>query len=117
MINKSKDQKDLEKLLTNVTELIEIIPAIIIDPERMKPTIGIITAIPKEYSAVSILLENKNENYKIPGSGAGRVYCLGEISSEDGNKQNIVLAISGMGNNAAATRATKMLNYFFRYQI
>jgi len=49
MINESKDQKDINKLLENASELIEIIPEITIDPERMKPTIGIITALPKEY--------------------------------------------------------------------
>ena len=112
MINESKDQKDINKLLVNTSELIEIIPEITIDPERMKPTIGIITALPKEYAAVNILLENKKDKYKIPGSGAGRRYCLGEISSEDGNKQNLVLATAGMGNNIAATRASLLLEHF-----
>jgi hypothetical protein len=60
MINESKDQKDLEKLLTNASELIEIIPEIVIDPERTKPTIGIITALPKEYIAIYVLLENRS---------------------------------------------------------
>lgn len=112
MINESKDQKDIKKLFVNVSELIDIIPEITIDPERMKPTIGIITALPKEYAAVNILLENKNEKYKIPGSGAGRRYCLGEILSEDGNKHNLVLATAGMGNNIAATRASLLLEHF-----
>lgn len=112
MITNSKDQKDINKLLENTSELIEIIPEITFDPERMKPTIGIITALPKEYAAVNILLENKNDKYKIPGSGAGRRYCLGEISSEDGNKHNLVLATAGMGNNIAATRAALLLEHF-----
>ncbi len=80
--------------------------------EEIKPTIGIITALPIEYAAVNILLENKNENYAIPGAGAGRRYCLGEISSEDGNKHKIVLTIAGMGNNIAATRASLLLEHF-----
>jgi len=80
MINESKDQKDINKLLENASELIEIIPEITIDPERMRPTIGIITALPKEYVAVNILLENRNDKYKIPGSGAGRRYCLGLVT-------------------------------------
>jgi hypothetical protein len=112
MINESKDQKDINKLLESASELIGIIPEIIIDPERMKPTIGIITALPKEYAAVNILLENKNDKYKIHGSGAGRRYCLGEIRSEEGNKHNLVLATAGMGNNIAATRASLLLEHF-----
>ncbi len=112
IINESKDQKDINKLLENASELIEIIPEITIDPERMRPTIGIITALPKEYAAVNVLLENKNDKYKIPGSGAGRRYCLGEILSEKGNKHNLVLATAGMGNNIAATRASLLLEHF-----
>ncbi|MHB8100676.1 MAG: 5'-methylthioadenosine/S-adenosylhomocysteine nucleosidase [Methanosarcina sp.] len=112
MINESKDQKDLEKLFTNAVELIEIIPEIIIDPERMKPTIGIITALPKEYVAVNILLENKKDKYKIPGSGAGRQYCLGEIPTQEGDKHNLVLAMVDMGNNIAAARASLLLEHF-----
>ncbi|AAM06921.1 TPA: phosphorylase [Methanosarcina acetivorans] len=112
IINESKDQKDINKLLENASELIEIIPEITIDPERMKPTIGIITALPKEYAAVNILLENKKDKYKISGYGAGRRYCLGEILSEEGNKHNLVLATSGMGNNIAATRAALLLEHF-----
>jgi len=44
MIKQSRNQRDLKKLLESMAELIEIIPEIIIDPERMRPTIGIITA-------------------------------------------------------------------------
>ncbi|AKB51629.1 hypothetical protein MSBRW_2376 [Methanosarcina barkeri str. Wiesmoor] len=112
MINESKDQKDLVTLLEKASELIDIIPEIIIDPERMKPTIGIITALPKEYAAVSVLLVNKNEKYKIPGSGAGRRYCLGEIPTEKGNKHNLVLTNAGMGNNLAATKASLLMEHF-----
>jgi nucleoside phosphorylase len=112
MINESKDQKDINKLLENASELIDIIPEIIIDPERLRPTIGIITALPKEYAAVNILLENKKEKYKIPGFGAGRRYCLGDIPSEDGDKHSLVLATAGMGNNIAATRASLLLEHF-----
>jgi nucleoside phosphorylase/HEAT repeat protein len=112
IIEESKNQKDINKLLESASELIEIIPEITIDLERMKPTIGIITALPKEYAAVNILLKNKNEKYKIPGSGAGRRYCLGEILTEEGNKHSLVLTTVGMGNNIAATRASLLLGHF-----
>ena len=112
MIEESKNQKDINKLLESASELIEIIPEITIDLERIKPTIGIITALPKEYAAVNILLDNKNNKYKIPGSGAGRRYCLGEIFTEEGYKYNLVLATVGMGNSIAATRASLLLEHF-----
>jgi Nucleoside phosphorylase len=88
---------------------LEIINA---DIEKTKPTIGVITALPEEYAAVNILLENKNDKYKIPGSGAGRRYCLGEILSEEGKKHSIVLEMIGMGNNIASTKASLLLEHF-----
>jgi nucleoside phosphorylase/HEAT repeat protein len=112
VITESKDQKDIDKLLINASELIEIIPEITIDPERMKPTIGIVTALPKEYAVVKILLENEKDKYKVPGSGAGRQYCLGEIPTQEGNKHNLVLAMVDMGNNTAAARASLLLEHF-----
>lgn len=111
-ITEIENKKDINILLKSIPNLFDELPKIMIDPERMKPTIGIITALPKEYAAVNILLENKKDKYKIPGSGAGRRYCLGEISSEDGNKHNLVLATAGMGNNIAATRASLLLEHF-----
>jgi len=45
--------------------------------EEIKPTIGIITALPMEYVAVKIMLENANEENKIPRIRSGGRYCLG----------------------------------------
>jgi HEAT repeat protein/nucleoside phosphorylase/MinD-like ATPase involved in chromosome partitioning or flagellar assembly len=112
MIDEIKNQKNTIKLYKNALELIEIIPRIIIVPERMKPTIGVITVLPKEYVAVNVLLENKKDIFIVPDSGAGRRYCLGEIPTEEGNKHNIVLANAGMGNNTATIRASLLLNHF-----
>ena len=111
-IKEIEDKKDLKLLLKGVRDLFEKLPKIMIDPERMKPTIGIITALPEEYAAVNVLLKNKNDKYKVPGSGAGRRYCLGEILSEKKNKYNLVLANADKGNNIAATRATLLLEHF-----
>ena len=66
----------------------------------------------KSIASVNTLLENKKDKYKIPGSGAGRRYCLGKILFEDGNRHNLVLATAGMGNNIAATRASLLLKHF-----
>lgn len=115
-IDSLNNEKDITRQYENLFVIISLIPQITtkttIDSERMKPTIGIITALPKEYIAVNILLDNKNDKYKIPGSGAGSRYCLGEIISESGNKHNIVLATVGKGNNIAATRASLLLEHF-----
>jgi nucleoside phosphorylase len=39
-------------------------------------------------------------------------HALGEILSEEGNKNNLVLTNVGMGNNIAATRASILLGHF-----
>lgn len=79
--------------------------------ERTMPTIGIITALPIEYTAMEILLENRRPCI-IPGQGAGRRYCLGEIPSTNGNKHTSVLSLADMGNNIAASRASFLLAHF-----
>ena len=58
-----------------------------------------------------VLLENVKE-IKIPGSGAGRRYFIGEINSKSEGKHSIVLALADMGNNSAAIRAMLLLQHF-----
>ena len=79
--------------------------------KQLKPTIGIITALPKEFTAMKILLEN-TDSFKVPGPGAGRQYCLGKIPSMNGENHFVVLAFAGMGNNIAALRASLLLEHF-----
>lgn len=79
--------------------------------EKPRPSIGIITALPKEYVAVGALLE-RAKNHSVPGKGAGRSYRIGEIPATDG-KHSIALALlQDKGNNSAATRATRLLDHF-----
>jgi nucleoside phosphorylase len=80
--------------------------------EEIKPTVGIITALPKEYAAVKAVFENLGEDLSFPGSGAGRIYRLVEINSLNGNKISLVIANAGIGTNIAATRATLLLEQF-----
>jgi len=76
------------------------------------PTIGIVTALEKEYVAVSALLENV-KNHSVRGRGAGRRYRIGEIPASDGGRHSIALALlQDKGNNSAATRATRLLEHF-----
>ncbi|MBX0331216.1 hypothetical protein K2Z83_26560, partial [Oscillochloris sp. ZM17-4] len=78
---------------------------------QFAPTIGIVTALPKELRAMSRLLENPR-SYVYPGTGAGRRYILGELPSQHGGSHLVALAVSGMGNNKAAIRGSQMLAHF-----
>lgn len=79
--------------------------------EQVNPTIGIITALEKEYVAVEAMLENPKPYYA-PGRGSGRRYLLGEIPATNGGQHSVVLALADMGNNVASTRATLLLEHF-----
>lgn len=81
------------------------------DGNPIKPTIGIVTALPKEYIAVKALLE-KQEEFVIQGRGAGRRYLLGDVPASSGGKHAVVLSLADMGTNIAATRATLLLEHF-----
>jgi nucleoside phosphorylase len=82
----------------------------------IEPKIGIITALPKEYAAVTKILEN-TEKYSISGQGAGRRYLLGEIPTSDEGKHTVVLCLAAsMGNNIAAIRASLLLEHFQEIQ-
>jgi len=78
---------------------------------QQQPTIGIITALPKEFTTMKILLEN-TASFKVPGQGAGRQYCLGKIPSNNGEYHSVVLALADMGNNIAALRGSLLLEHF-----
>ena len=75
-------------------------------------TIGIITALPKEFAAMKAALHDCQEHH-VPGAGAGRRYVLGRMKSLDGKEHRIALAmLPKMGNNMAAARATLLLEHF-----
>ena len=48
----------------------------------------------------------------MPGRGAGQEYWLAQIEAERGGLHQIVVSLSGMGNDGASIRATRMLEYF-----
>ena len=74
-------------------------------------TIGIITALEKEFAAMrAVLLEC--EEHHVPGPGAGRRYVLGRVPSVHGGEHRVALALADMGNNIAATRASLLLEHF-----
>jgi len=76
------------------------------------PTIGIITALSKEYVAVEAMLDNPKDYY-VPSQTAGEQYLLGEVPTITGGKHSVVLSRAvSMGNNLAAIWATLLLRYF-----
>lgn len=79
--------------------------------QQFEPTIGIITALPKEFAAVKVMLENPEEG-QMPGKGAGRRYLLGQVPAANGGKHSVVLSLAGMGTNVATTRAARLLEHF-----
>ena len=74
-------------------------------------TIGIVTALPKEYAAMKALIENGYE-YVVPGLGAGRRYWVGEIPSKSNGTHRVALTLAAMGSNVAAIRGTLLLEHF-----
>jgi HEAT repeat protein/nucleoside phosphorylase len=79
--------------------------------ERIKPTIGIITALPEEYTAVKAMLKNVR-SYQMKGPSYSRQCLLGEIPALNGEKHTLVLLLANKGNNIAASRATLLLEHF-----
>ncbi len=77
-----------------------------------EPLIGIITALPEEYTAMQVMLEHPSER-SFPGPGAGRRYLLGSIPAKNGGKHRIALMLlPDMGNNPASIGATLLLEHF-----
>lgn len=83
----------------------------LLPPEQTRPTIGIVTALSKEYAAVEELLEGSKE-LVVPGRGAGRRYLLGQILSSTNGNHHVALSLADAGNNIAASRATLLLEHF-----
>jgi nucleoside phosphorylase len=75
-----------------------------------RATIGVITALPKEFAAVRAMLEFTSE-WQAPGRGAGRRYTLTEFSNESGSHVIAVALLPDMGTNVAAARATQLLTH------
>ena len=77
-------------------------------PTNDEPTLGIITALPKEFIAMQVLLEQPQEETRKGGR-----YTLGKISLKHGGHRVVVLALLPiMGTSPAATRATLLLEHF-----
>ena len=74
-----------------------------------KANVGIITALPEEFAAVCEVLAC-DEPIDFPGSGAGRKYAVGRVTTHTGAQHFLAVALlTDMGNDSAAIRATQMM--------
>jgi nucleoside phosphorylase len=81
-------------------------------PARPSASIGIITALDKEFSAVVDVLGLDRE-WSAAGQGAGRRYKYGEVNAIGGGVHHVVATLlSTPGNNSAAARASQLLAHF-----
>lgn len=80
---------------------------------KKRVSIGIITALPEEYIAMQLMLEEPIIPYTAEGKGAGRRYLLCEVRSQEAGVHVVVLAmLTETGNNNASIRATQLLTHF-----
>jgi nucleoside phosphorylase len=77
---------------------------------RPRVTVGIVTALPKEFAAVKAMLEDPVED-GFAGKTAAE-YVLGEIPAKGGGTHAVALVRAGMGNNLATGRATLLLQHY-----
>lgn len=90
----------------------EATPAPIAPAPSAPPTIGILTALPKELAAVRTMLDT-NERRQVAGSGAGRDYFVGTLPAAGGGVHTVAVALlTDMGNQSAAVHATLLLSHF-----
>ena len=82
------------------------------DDFHLLASIGILTALPREYAAVELMLEDPRE-WRASGTGAGRRFLLGRIPSDHGGSHVVAVALlPDMGNNSAAIAANMLLEHF-----
>jgi len=78
-----------------------------------KATIAVVTALPKEFVAVKVMLSSSIE-WSAPGRGAGRRYVIGKILTSEGYEKHIValVMLPDMGNNTASAIGTLLIQNF-----
>ncbi len=75
--------------------------------QKIRPTIGIVTALPEEFVAVKAMLENTQIH--TAGTRNPRTYEIGEIPASNSEKHYVALCMAGMGNNNAASSTTLLV--------
>lgn len=74
-------------------------------------TLGVITALPLEFSAVKLMLDNAAPA-RIPHGRGSRAVVQGTVPAEKDGNHSVVLVLAGMGNNQATWSASRLLSDF-----
>lgn len=74
-------------------------------------TIGIVTVLPEEYAAIKCQLDNQLE-YVATDGRKNNSYLLGTMPAFGNDLHTVAAAMTAMGNNPAAIRASALLNDF-----
>lgn len=76
--------------------------------------IGIVTALPKEFTAIKVLLEKPEEvSFLTDDAAAGNRYTVGDIKSNDGGVHRVAICmLPKYGNNFASIISSKMMAHF-----
>ncbi len=75
--------------------------------------IGIVTALPHEFTAIKVLLENTQEvRFHAKDDTAGNRYIIGEVACGHGTHRVALCMLPRYGNNFASIISTKMMNWF-----
>lgn len=75
----------------------------------LSPRIGIVTALPKEFAAMKVMLESPQD---CPQEGDPNAYVLGTISGKHGTHTIVATLLPHMGNNSAAVICAYLLRSF-----
>lgn len=82
-----------------------------VEQDLGRVTVGILTALPKEFTAVKGVLPPGNEVIRA-GTGSGRRYWITRAPSSSGESHIVAVAqLVSMGNNIGAARATQFLEH------
>jgi nucleoside phosphorylase len=74
-----------------------------------RPTIGILTALPKEHAAVRTLMDHPVSHTETDHQGT-RHYTLGTMPANNGEVHALALTMVGVGNSISAAATTQLLN-------
>jgi nucleoside phosphorylase len=75
------------------------------------PSIGVITALPFEFAAFRMLLSDVEE-HTLDGTGAGLRITIGTVPARGGGHHRVLLALADVGNNLAASLASRLLDRY-----
>jgi len=75
------------------------------------PTIGIVTALPREFRAVMTML-GSSRIVELPGKGADHTYALGTLPSKNGRHLVAVLLLPDIGNTNSGIGAALMTSNY-----